>query len=158
MSSGSYGLESFRPWNPFQDKTQPHRDSLDIHRYLSPVSITTTSPPSNSNDPASRSPKVHSHKPERHPLPTRPPVEVCLNDSLPQETNTMHLPSAEDQACINSGTEAFAFEDILQLQDLPSSGDGEYSMSGGDLGLESQYLFSCESGDRELAFTSGQHS
>ncbi|CAG8129937.1 unnamed protein product, partial [Penicillium nalgiovense] len=54
-------------------------------RYPSPVSITATLPPSNSSSSTSENPNVHSHKSERHPLPPRPPVEFCLDDSLPQE-------------------------------------------------------------------------
>ncbi|KAJ6103444.1 hypothetical protein N7486_005871 [Penicillium sp. IBT 16267x] len=110
MSADSFRLESFRPWNPFQDKAQSLRDSLDICRYPSPVSITATSSPSNARNSASENPNAPSHKSEQHPLPPRPPMEVCLNDS-PLETNTQHRPSEGDQP--------FGFDDILQLQDSP---------------------------------------
>jgi hypothetical protein len=161
MSSDSFRLESFRPWNPFQDKAQPLRDSVDICRYPSPVSITATSLPSNSTNSASKNPNVHSHKSERHPLPPRPPVEVCLNDSLPQESNTQHQhhPAVEDQiSCINPGVEAFDFNDILHLQDLPSSGDEDHPINCDNLGPESQCPLNFESGDLGLACTTSQQS
>jgi hypothetical protein len=63
MSNASFRLESFRPWNPFQDKAQSLRDSLDICRYPSPVSMTATAPLSNPIDPVSKSQKSHSYKP-----------------------------------------------------------------------------------------------
>jgi hypothetical protein len=123
MSSDSFRLESFRPWNPFQDKARPLRDSLDICRYPSPVSITETSPPSNFSNLATTNPNVHSHKPERHPLPPRPPVQVCLNDNLSQEVNTQSQDATEHQSLrVDRGFGAFDFEEILQPQALPSSG------------------------------------
>ncbi|KAJ5534520.1 hypothetical protein N7527_000774 [Penicillium freii] len=126
MSSDSFRLDSFRPWNPFQDKAQPLRDSLDICHYPSPISI-TASPPSNPSNSASTNPNFHFHKPERHPLPPRPPAEACLNYSLSQEINTRHQPAVQYQTlCVNPGVEAFGFDDILQLQDLPGSGDGDH--------------------------------
>ena len=78
MSNTSFRLESFRPWNPFQDKAQPLRDPPGACRYPSPVSITATPPSSNSSDQDPQSCKHHFNKPERHPLPARPPTEVCL--------------------------------------------------------------------------------
>lgn len=82
MSSANFRLETFRPWNPSQDKAHPPRDSPGIHRYPSPILIAATPPSSNPSDPASQSPKVHSNKSERHPLPARSPVEVCLDGGL----------------------------------------------------------------------------
>ncbi|KAJ5267204.1 hypothetical protein N7478_010012 [Penicillium angulare] len=137
MSVDSFRLDSFRPWNPFQDKVQILRDSLDICRYPSPVSITATSPLSDSSDSAPESTNVHSCESVRHPLPPRPPSEVCLKDSLPQVINTQHQSAVEDQIpCVNPGVEAFDFDDILQLPDLPSSGDQDYPMICHDLGSE----------------------
>ncbi|EGC40658.1 conserved hypothetical protein [Histoplasma capsulatum var. duboisii H88] len=116
MSRDSFRLESFRPWNPFQDKSQPLRDSLDI-------------------------------------------LETCLNDSLPQEINTQLLPVVEDQeSCFNLGVEALDFEDILQLQDLSSSGDEDHPMICDNLGPESAHRLGFESGDPRLACTTSQHS
>lgn len=159
MSSDRFRLESFRLWDPFQDKAQPLRHSLDICRYPSPVSITAISPPSNPSNSASKSPNFHSDRPERHPLPPRPPVEACLNDSLPQEINTQRLPAVEDQAsCIDLGVEALDFEDTLQLQDLPSSGDEDHPMICDSLGPESAHRSGFEPDHPGLACTTSQHS
>ncbi|KAJ5593266.1 hypothetical protein N7537_010170 [Penicillium hordei] len=57
-------------------KETPLRDSLDIYRYLSPISITPTLPPSNPIDPVSKSQNFYTYEPRRHPLPTRPPLEL----------------------------------------------------------------------------------
>ncbi|KAF3391611.1 hypothetical protein F1880_007460 [Penicillium rolfsii] len=125
MSSTSFRLESFRPWNPFQDKAQPPRDSVDICRYPSPVSITATPPPSNSSNPASKSQKVHSHNSKRHPLPARPPVEVCFDGGLHSDSRTTRR-YPENLGSIASDcthTETLNPNDILQLQDIPGSED-----------------------------------
>ncbi|KAJ5263959.1 hypothetical protein N7478_011564 [Penicillium angulare] len=159
MSVDSFRLDSFRPWNPFQDKVQILRDSLDICRYPTPVSITATSPLSDSSNSAPESTHVHFCESVRHPLPPRPPSEVCLKDSLPQVINTQHQSAVEDQIpCVNPGVEAFDFDDILQLPDLPSSGDQDHPMICHDLGLESQDSLSFESGDSELACITSQRS
>lgn len=104
-------------------------------------------------------PKLSLNKPERHPLPPRPPVEVCLNDSLPQEINSQHQPAVEDQtSCVNPGVEASDFEDIRQLQVLPSSGDEDHPMIYDNLGPESKHPLGFESGDPGLACTTSQQS
>ncbi|KAF4772379.1 hypothetical protein HAV15_004792 [Penicillium sp. str.  len=79
MSSTNFRLELFRPWNPFQDKAQPLRDPAGTCRYPSPVSITATPPSSNSSGHGPKKQNILCHKPERHPLPARPPTEVCLD-------------------------------------------------------------------------------
>ncbi|KAJ5101086.1 hypothetical protein N7456_007138 [Penicillium angulare] len=159
MAFNSSRLESFRPWNPFQDKVQPSRNSLDICRYPTPISITATSPLSDSSNSASENIDVHSHKNVRHPLPPRPPSEVCLRDSLPQETDPLHQSDMEDQtSCVNPEIDALEFDDILQLQDLPSSGDEDHPMFCHDLGLESQYSLGFGPYYSERACTTSQRS
>ncbi|KAJ5593556.1 hypothetical protein N7537_010460 [Penicillium hordei] len=125
MSNASFRLESFRPWNPFQDKSQPLRDSLDICRYPSPVSMTPTPPPSNPVDPVSKSQYIHAHEPGRHPIPDRPPLEVCLDDGLHSDAQpTRHEPENLRFTTLTSPhAETFDSEDVLQLQDLPSAED-----------------------------------
>ncbi|KAJ5556529.1 hypothetical protein N7494_000444 [Penicillium frequentans] len=78
MSSTNFRVESFRPWNPSQAKSQSLRESPGTCRYPSPVSITAASPPLNPNKVGIRSIEIDTHKVERHPLPSRPPTEVCL--------------------------------------------------------------------------------
>jgi hypothetical protein len=160
MSSDRFRLETFRPWDPFQDKAQPLRDSLDTCHYPSPVSITTVSPPSNPSISTSKSLNLHSDRPERHPLPPRPPVEACLNDSLPQEINTRRLPAVEDQAsCVNFGFETLDFEDFLHpQQDLPSSGNEDYQMICDNPASESAHRIGFESVHPGQACTTSHHS
>ncbi|KAJ5110368.1 hypothetical protein NUU61_001577 [Penicillium alfredii] len=134
MPSDTFRLESFRQWKPFQNKSQPPRESLDVCHYPSLVSITATSTSSNSRG-SPRYPNVHSHTSERHPLPPRPPVEVCLNDSLPQEISTQHQPTVVNQtSCLDLGVEALDFEDTPHLQDLSSPGDEAHPLICDSLG------------------------
>ncbi|KAJ5544096.1 hypothetical protein N7494_005375 [Penicillium frequentans] len=152
-------LEPFRPWNPFQDKAQPSRDSLDICRYPVPVSITATSPPSDSSNSTSENTDVHPHISAQHPLPPRPPSEVCLRDSLPQEIDPQHQFYVEVQtSCVSPEIDALDFDDILQLQNLPDPGNEDHPMICHDLGLDSQYSLGFESYYPERACTTSQRS
>lgn len=60
MANTSFRLDTFRQWDPFQDKARTLRDPSSIYRYPSPVSITATPPPSNASNIVSRAPKGHS--------------------------------------------------------------------------------------------------
>ncbi|KAF7712899.1 SANT/Myb domain-containing protein [Penicillium ucsense] len=130
MSSASYRFESFRPWKLPQDKGQPLRDRLGVSRYPSPVSLSATPSPSNLSNPISQGQEIYAPRPERHPLPVRPPAEVCFN-SGPQpnaqitrhEPDMLELPSPKDR-----GPESFDFEDSLYFGGPPRSGDGESAM------------------------------
>ncbi|KAI2694603.1 hypothetical protein CBS147333_8670 [Penicillium roqueforti] len=119
MSSTNFRLESFRPWNPFQDKAQPLRDPPGTSRYPSPISISTTPPSSNHSDHGPKSQEIHSHKPERHPLPARPPTEVCL-DGLHSETQTTRRESEGLGQTLSavSDPEPLNFENISQPQNI----------------------------------------
>lgn len=77
MTSASYRLDSFRPWNPFHDKPEALNMPAKLCRYPSPISMTASPTPSSYYD----APKAQSYadKTQRHPLPARPPEEVCLN-------------------------------------------------------------------------------
>ncbi|KAJ6004590.1 hypothetical protein N7540_012967 [Penicillium herquei] len=159
MSVDRFRLESFRPWNPFQDKVLHLRDSLGVCRYPSPVSITATSPLSDSSKSASENTNVHTYQSVRHPLPPRPPSEVCLRDSLPQEKPPQHQSDAEDQAsCVNPEIDAFDFDDISQLPDLPSCEDEGHRMICHDLGLESRDTLGFGSGNPGLTCITSQRS
>ncbi|KAI2791355.1 hypothetical protein POX_c04212 [Penicillium oxalicum] len=137
MSSTSFRLESFRPWNPFQDKAQPSRDSPYIYRYPSPVSISATPPPSYPSNRLSTSQKLNSHSSDRHPLPARPPAEVCFDGCLDFVVQTAghepgHLGSiASDSTHIDTLNP----NDILQLQDLPGPEDLGHAPISGSIGL-----------------------
>lgn len=86
-------------------------------------------------------------------------MDVCLNDSLPQEINTQRQPSVENHTpCVDLGVEALDFEDILHLQDLSSPGDEAHPLLCDSLGQDSQYPLGYESNDLGLARTASQHS
>ncbi|KAJ5588791.1 hypothetical protein N7537_011469 [Penicillium hordei] len=161
MSNASFRLESFRPWNPFQDKAQPLRDSLDICRYPSPVSMTPTPPPSNPVDPVSKSQNLHAHEPGRHPLPARPPLEVCMDDGLHSDAQpTRHEPENLSFTTLTSPhAETFDSEDVLQLQDLPSTEDIDSAPipDNGCLGAEHRSP-GFESSDLDPGVIVGQHA
>ncbi|CAG8019175.1 unnamed protein product [Penicillium salamii] len=161
MSSADFRVESFRPWNPPQGKAQSLRNPLNIYRYPSPVSLGATPPPSTVMDATSKSQQMYAPRTERHPLPVRPPVEVCLNGGPPPDSQiNRHEPEAfERTSSISPCPRTFDFEDILHLQDLSNSGDDDHSMTFGHSGQTFDPQPSdFESGDLELAFAAGQHS
>ncbi|KAJ5549931.1 hypothetical protein N7535_002125 [Penicillium sp. DV-2018c] len=93
MASTTYRLDPFHQWSPFQAKAQPLRHAPTIGRYPSPVSMTATPPPSISNDVSSKSArKAHSLNSGQHPLPARPPVEVCVD---PGPTSVSECPGLD---------------------------------------------------------------
>lgn len=156
MSSGNFRLESFRPWNPFQDKAQSLRGSPGICRYPIPTSITTTlfSPAS---DQGAKGQDNRSHNSERHPLPARPPTEVCLNGH--PEAQTARQEELDQTTSLSNGSNELNSADDLQAQyisgadevyptsfeEIISPGDG-HQVYG--LGLE----------DSEPVVLAGQHA
>ncbi|KAJ6157214.1 hypothetical protein N7497_006099 [Penicillium chrysogenum] len=142
MSSTNFRLESFRPWNPFQDKAQPLRNPPGTCRYPSPVSITTTPPSSNFSDYGLKSQKIHSHKPERHPLPARPPTEVCL-DGLHSEAQPTRRESEGLGQTLSavSDPEPLNFENILQPQSIVAADDFVSTSFTDDMYWEKEHQF-----------------
>jgi hypothetical protein len=123
MSSTNFRLELFRPWNPFQDKAQPLRDPAGTCRYPSPVSITATPPSSNSSDHGPKKQKIRCHK-ERHPLPARPPTEVCLDGQHSEAQTTRRESEGLGQTLSAvSDQQPFNFENILQPQNIDGADD-----------------------------------
>ncbi|KAI3219559.1 hypothetical protein DTO012A9_10204 [Penicillium roqueforti] len=161
MSSATYRLETFRSWNPTQEKAQPSRNPVNTCRYPSPVSIAAAPSPSNPRDPLSESQKVSLPKPKLHPLPVRPPMEVCLHGDLQPHTQIVRVgPEVlEPPPPFNEDIETFDPESILHAQDLSGHGNVDHSSIFGDIGQDSEHqLPSFESGDPKLAFTAGQQS
>ncbi|KAJ6026418.1 uncharacterized protein N7446_004983 [Penicillium canescens] len=159
MSNTNFRLESFRPWNPFHDKAQPLRNSPGTCRYPSPVSITTTPPSSNSSDYDPKSQKFHSHKPERHPLPARPPTEVCL-DGLHSEAQTTRRESKGLDQTISAviDPEPVNFENILQPQNIVGADDVASTRFADDIHWEKEHQFlNLESGDWDSVDFAGQN-
>ncbi|KAJ5938512.1 hypothetical protein N7466_001646 [Penicillium verhagenii] len=127
MSSTNFRLESFRAWNPPQARTRPLREPAGTCRYPSPVSITATPPPLNSNKPGVRRTEIDFHKSERHPLPSRPPVEACLEGlyletpitrresaSLGRTPSTIHYPESANSEIVTQP------QNIVDVDDLAS--------------------------------------
>ncbi|KAJ5737257.1 uncharacterized protein N7483_002382 [Penicillium malachiteum] len=135
MSNGSFRLESFQLWKPSQKKAQALQDSLDTCRY-----------------PISTKPNVQPYNYERHPLPPRPPVEVCMNDGLQHEINTQPQLAVEDQA--------LDFRDTPAPQVSSESPEIDHVMVCDNLGEVSQQspgVESDQSGASGLPSTAIQH-
>lgn len=160
MLSASYRLETFRPWNPPQEKVQHLRDRLGT-RYPSPVSISATPSSSSLSNSVSETQETYASKLERHPLPVRPPAEVCFNGGpQPNAQITRHEPEIlESTSPTYPGPNAFDFEDSLNLYDPLSSGDGDHTMTCEQIAPDSEHQsLGFDSSGSELAFTPDQHS
>ncbi|KAJ5771441.1 uncharacterized protein N7511_003492 [Penicillium nucicola] len=159
MSNTNFRLESFRPWNPFQDKAQPLRNPPGTCRYPSPVSITTSPPSSKSSDYDSKNQKIHSHKPERHPLPARPPTEVCL-DGLHSEAQTTRRESKglDQTSPVLIDPEPVNFENISQPQNIFGADDLASTRFADDIHWEKEHhLLDMESGNWDSVNFVGQN-
>lgn len=122
MSNESFRLESFRPWNP-HEKPRSWQGPLDLRRYPSPVSLNATPSPNNSKDLAIHSQMPHVPKLERHPLPVRPPIEVCVDETSQSVDQNVRKPALEGPISpVNQDSDNLGFEEILHLENLPSPG------------------------------------
>ncbi|CAG8135378.1 unnamed protein product [Penicillium olsonii] len=160
LLSASYRLESFRPCNLPQEKVQPLRNRLGT-RYPSPVSISATPSSSNISNPISKTQETHDSRLERHPLPFRPPAEVCFNGG-PQPNAEITRPEPEILETTSPtypGPNAFNFEDSLYLNDPSTVRDGDHTMTREHIVPDSEHQsLSFDSSGSELAFTPDQHS
>lgn len=159
MANANFHLECFRPWNPSQEKGQ--RNRLDTCRYPSPVSISATPFPSDPTDPIPQSQNSYAPRPERHPLPVRPPVEVCVDGSLqPKAQITQHETEMLRQTpSTNPDTEIFDWEgSSLHSDSLPSSDNVDHTMFFDHIVQNPENESpSPKSGDLDLAFTPDPH-
>ncbi|KAJ5974741.1 hypothetical protein N7481_008448 [Penicillium waksmanii] len=122
MSNESFRLESFRPWNP-HEKPRSQQGPLDLRRYPSPVSLNATPSPKNSKDSMLHSQIPHAPEPERHPLPVRPPMEVCVDGAPQSVVQNIRQPDLEGQMSpANQDSDNLDLKEIMHLQNLPSSG------------------------------------
>ncbi|THC88709.1 hypothetical protein EYZ11_011845 [Aspergillus tanneri] len=123
MANISASLEKFRPRSPFQDKAQLLPDLPDICRYPSPVSMTPNLAPSNPSGTVLKSPKFYSYNSERHPLPARPPVEVCMDNGVHSDAQTTRdeLEDLERATSADPHPQTFSSEDTLLRQVLPGT-------------------------------------
>lgn len=143
MSSTNFRVESFRPWNPSQAKSRTLRESPGTCRYPSPVSITAASPPLNPNKVGIRSIEIDTHKVERHPLPSRPPTEVCLEGqhSETQVTRSESVGVGRTPSAINY-PETVNLDNTTQPQHTVDIDDVAFTRSADNLPQEAdlQYL------------------
>lgn len=104
-------------------------------------------------------PNGHSDKPVRHPLPAKPPVQACLKDALPSKPKIQPQPTSEDQTtCADSDVEAYDWDSLLQLQDLPGSGDDGHPTIRDYMAPEPSRFPSFESSNLSLSCTASQLS
>ncbi|CAG8059190.1 unnamed protein product [Penicillium salamii] len=159
MSSDNFRLESFRPWNP-HEQLYPLPKRLDTCRYPSPVSLIVTPPPAIPTGPT-RDPTVPVSTSKRHPLPTRPPAEVCMDGGPKSATEISRQPETVDQVSpVNDDPSCLDLGDILHLRNLPGSENlHDITFDHMNTGFEPRAnTISDESDDLQLAFSLDQNS
>lgn len=133
-----FSLESFRPWKPLQDSSLRQEEHLPSHRYPSPVSLGAPPSPSNKNKLGIDSQVPSTSKPERHPLPVRPPIEVCVDGGSQSVDQATRQPESADQTSpVDQNSGNLDFEDIFDSGSLLGSGQiGDIISSSIDDNLE----------------------
>ncbi|KAI2787088.1 hypothetical protein POX_f07445 [Penicillium oxalicum] len=119
MTSASYRLDSFRPWNPFHDKPEALNMTAKLCRYPSPISMTATPTALSYDNP----PKAQSYadKARRHPLPARPPEEVCLNAETKlrsQSTTLSEFGTSQRTVTVEHGDPTSYPEETVQTTEI----------------------------------------
>lgn len=110
-------MGSSRPWKPDEDPSRLRQDCLPPRRYPSPVSLDATPSPSNSKDLVFNSQVTCAPKPDRHPLPARPPIEVCVDGSSQSVEQATRQPESVDRMSpINQNSGDLGFEDIFDYE------------------------------------------
>ncbi|KAJ5100966.1 hypothetical protein N7456_007018 [Penicillium angulare] len=103
MSRRQYCHDSSWRWNPFQDnsvcreKPQYQQNVTDTCSYPIPVSITANSSASILDENGQNTLQSCSIKAQRHPLPARPPTEVCLGDGSRSSNQSDQLQADDSQ-------------------------------------------------------------
>ncbi|KAA8652807.1 uncharacterized protein ATNIH1004_001712 [Aspergillus tanneri] len=79
--------------------------------------------PSNPSGTVLKSPKFYSYNSERHPLPARPPVEVCMDNGVHSDAQTTRdeLEDLERATSADPHPQTFSSEDTLLRQVLPGT-------------------------------------
>lgn len=120
VSSDSFRLESFRPWNPYE-KLHPLQKHLDACRYPSPVPLDATPSPAMSTGPT-QDQTFQVLTSERHPLPVHPPVDVYVDGGPQSVTKVSRQPEMVDQLSpVHGDSSCLDFGDILQLKNVADS-------------------------------------
>ncbi|KAE8361492.1 hypothetical protein BDV27DRAFT_133001 [Aspergillus caelatus] len=117
MTSASYRLDSFRPWNPFHDKPEALNMPAKLCRYPSPISMTATPTSLSYNN----APKTQSYtdKTQQHPLPNRLPEEVCLNAGTKSRAQlTLSDSSSQQTITVEHGPPTSSPEETVQTLEV----------------------------------------
>ncbi|KAA8645321.1 uncharacterized protein ATNIH1004_006740 [Aspergillus tanneri] len=83
MANTTFHINTFIPWNPPPRKPHLSRNSYNNSRRANPVSIINcpTLPQPPHYGPSAKKAFIH-HQEKQHPLPARPPNEVCVHSSI----------------------------------------------------------------------------
>lgn len=114
MPNEIFRVGSFRPWEPVEDSSCLRQQCLPPRRYPSPVSLDATPSSSNSKDLDFNSQVTCAPKPDRHPLPARPSIEVCVDGgSQSVDQATWQSESVDQMSPVNENSGDLGFEDIF---------------------------------------------
>lgn len=147
MSNEMFRLESFRPWKPLQDSSLRQEERLPARRYPSPVSLGATPSSSNTKNLGLNLQVTCASKPDRHPLPVRPPIEVCVGVGSQSVDQTTRQPESADQTSpVNQNSGNLDVEDISDSESVLGTGkiDDIISSSINDNSEQATNIVSCD--------------
>ncbi|KAJ5569277.1 hypothetical protein N7450_011763 [Penicillium hetheringtonii] len=117
MSNEIFRVGFSRPWKPVENPSRLRQGCLPPRRYPSPVSLDATPSPSNSKDLVFNSQVTCAPKHDRHPLPARPPIEVCVDGSSQSVEQATRQPDSVDRMSpINQNSGDLGFEDLFDYE------------------------------------------
>lgn len=140
MANTTFRIENFRAWDPFHDKQQHSRRNEDICRYPSPVSVAAVGPQVSRDQTPAMLPENPDHM-QRHPLPARPPMEVCLNEksspnSQPSQGETQTSPVVSFGDDFNDTMQISSSKSPIWIQKDPVDLNIDPAITHGSLGSD----------------------
>lgn len=104
MSVTAFPIEAFRPWKPSRPKPTTRPRPPHPHHRKAPVSVKSNQAlPSALHAPAPPHSLDSQQNSQQHPLPARPPAEVCVHGNSRSDTQQSACPELSEKPVLTSG-------------------------------------------------------
>lgn len=104
MTITAFPIEAFRPWKPSRPKLTPRRRPPHAHHHKAPVPVRSCPAlPRALHAPAPPHSLDSQQNNQQHPLPARPPAEICVHGNLRSDIRQSACPDLNEEPVSTSG-------------------------------------------------------